>query len=533
MDNNNSEILNDLIDLTNEEKEEEEKNEAYNKIELEKSIVLKKECIPENDKMTQDNSQAELELKLKSLEYENKIFLQSNMEMKLKNFKLTKLSEVQQTKITELNEEILRLKESSQNGSASSCTSNEAHFISVIKNVCSELNLNKSKIQDQPIEYLNQIHEKVIQLKQEIEDLNKTRSRDLNNLNSLKKMTESLKEQNAKLYPVNQSVNFEKDTNQVILNLNKIVSSIDSKYEIQPCEYTRIEDVVQYRFDVLDDKIKYFEELYFKSNEKFDEQYRELKERKEHLSTRLNRCEKEKNNQVSKCEHLQQKITNVYERMKQTNKLLEERNIRIENQEDIIRSLKSELRRFDDVYQNQIADIEVIKFENSKLHETNKSYSENEKALKSENSNLKQENEKLLKRLKKLDATVNELSLELKKKNDNFSGNEAQEAELNELKEKIQIILTENDLKQKELNDKLSKNEQDYNDLFESTNKEISVLNDNIEMKSFVIKNLTSKKNELWLAFAKEKEINDALRTKISKFDLIFRQIYDDFKQDK
>ncbi len=88
-------------------------------------------------------------------------------------------------------------------------------------------------------------------------------------------------------------------------------------------------------------------------------------------------------------------------------------------------------------------------------------------------------------------------------------------------------------MKQKELNDKLSKNEQDYNDLFESTNKEISVLNDNIEMKSFVIKNLTSKKNELWLAFAKEKEINDALRTKISKFDLIFRQIYDDFKQDK
>ena len=58
-------------------------------------------------------------------------------------------------------------------------------------------------------------------------------------------------------------------------------------------------------------------------------------------------------------------------------------------------------------------------------------------------------------------------------------------------------------------------------------------LPDNIEMKTFVIKNLTSKKNELWLAFSKEKEINDALRTKISKFDLIFRQIYDDFKQDK
>lgn len=109
----------------------------------------------------------------------------------------------------------------------------------------------------------------------------------------------------------------------------------------------------------------------------------------------------------------------------------------------------------------------------------------------------------------------------------------AQEVELNELKEKLKIILTENDLKQKELINKLNKSETDYNNLLERTNKQISDLNANLEVKIFVVNSLTSKNQEFWLAYSKEKKLNDELMVKISKLNLIFRQNNEDFKNEK
>ena len=109
----------------------------------------------------------------------------------------------------------------------------------------------------------------------------------------------------------------------------------------------------------------------------------------------------------------------------------------------------------------------------------------------------------------------------------------AQEIELNELKERLKIILIENDLKQKELINKLNKSETDYNNLLERTNKQISDLNANLEVKIYVVNSLTSKNQEFWLAYSKEKKLNDELKVKISKLNLIFRQNNEDFKQEK
>jgi hypothetical protein len=109
----------------------------------------------------------------------------------------------------------------------------------------------------------------------------------------------------------------------------------------------------------------------------------------------------------------------------------------------------------------------------------------------------------------------------------------AQEVELNELKEKLKIILTENDLKQKELINKLNKSETDYNNLLERTNKQISDLNANLEVKIFIVNSLTSKNQEFWLAYSKKKKLNDELMVKISKLNLIFRQNNEDFKNEK
>ena len=109
----------------------------------------------------------------------------------------------------------------------------------------------------------------------------------------------------------------------------------------------------------------------------------------------------------------------------------------------------------------------------------------------------------------------------------------AQEVELNELKEKLKIILTENDLKQKELINKLNKSETDYNNLLERTNKQISDLNANLEVKIFIVNSLTSKNQEFWLAYSNKKKLNDELMVKISKLNLIFRQNNEDFKNEK
>ncbi len=253
---------------------------------------------------------------------------------------------------------------------------------------------------------------------------------------------------------------------------------------VLPSHLLELEDLIQDEHIFLIDEIKNLENLNEKSKYKIKD-----------LRNELDQSFQEIKDQKLKYIYCSDKLKNL--------------NIKLKNQENIIDDLKADIQvrlNYSETsyqkYQTLVNELEVLKYENSKLIQNKEKFFDNDKKLKDQNLNLLKEINDMSQKMKKLETYSDDLKFQLDKKLQSLVKTEAeinQSAKLNQT---------------------------------ETNNKQISELKEEIEKKDFVINDLSKRINELWVTCNKENQINISLRAIIKKYNSGLKLIDASFRED-
>ena len=349
-------------------------------------------------------------------------------------------------------------------------------------------------------------------------------------LDTVSTESEELKKQNDEL--LNSLKSLRENSNDLMVSrLKKMISDVEAKLDLKNTDHQLpIEEVIAERFRILVDEIDILksynselkadiESLATKDDKtttkcKFlenrcDELYSDVKynkERREESSIQLNKISKDNNKLIKENErlnsiilHFKKKVSGLFERINSKEGFIREARAKNIDLERDLADAKADLE-FTSSKLNEARKINSL----HKIHET-----DSEIDFKGEMQRLENENLDLNRKISIYEVDINELQNQMQKHKDHVDSS----VQINQLKEEIEKLRKENEL--------IQENQQELR-----LNEEIQILKGEIEKKVFIINNLSQKKNDYWVALSREQETNRLLKSKINKFDQMFKQLY-------